>query len=488
MGLPWLVPDGRSFGPADTATNPPDSPAVKLGERLFRETRFAQFFFAHQRDLNGALAAGDPSIADLPTWTGANIPNPYAGKSINCASCHLEREAANTAGVRSLNDYSVRSIVPFRSEDTETHTLRNSPAIEGAVVKGKPLHFDGEFATSDALIVGGWTGRNFGWLAGEAPQAIRHIAAVIRADNGRFPGAGNAAAKPYRDAFLSFGQDADALGDEALVQLAASFVTAYMESKAPRFASPFDRFLAKNSLPRGPAKDELPASFHLRLLESILKKERAGKLALQENGGFGSRELSGLKIFLDANRGNCASCHQMPLFTDFAFHNIGISQLEYDQKNGPGAFMARKFPSLSERTAADIENARRAPALERPEWADLGLWSVFANPAMPAPQAGLRSLLCLTVSERECGVDEVLLESALGRFKTPGLRNLQRGAPFFHDGGTMTIEDAAGNYLILSMMARRDKLRSPDPELKRMRLSGPDRVPLAAFLRSLGED
>ena len=46
------------------------------------------------------------------------------------------------------------------------------------------LHFDGEFATGDDLVVGTLTGRNFGWLPSQYNQAIAHIAKVIREDDG----------------------------------------------------------------------------------------------------------------------------------------------------------------------------------------------------------------------------------------------------------------------------------------------------------------
>ena len=46
-------------------------------------TRFAEFFASHATDVNLPLAAGDP-VVDQTTTTGAPLPGPFAGSSINC--------------------------------------------------------------------------------------------------------------------------------------------------------------------------------------------------------------------------------------------------------------------------------------------------------------------------------------------------------------------------------------------------------------------
>ena len=75
---------------------------------------------------------------------------------------------------------------------------------------------------------------------------------------------------------------------------------------------------------------------------------------------FGATEFAGLKIFLKTasnatdgsqHAGNCAACHQAPNFSDFSFHNTGVSQEEYDGVHGAGAFMNLQVPSLASRSA-----------------------------------------------------------------------------------------------------------------------------------------
>ena len=118
---------------------------------------------------------------------------------------------------------------------------------------------------------------------------------------------------------------------------------------------------------------------------------------------FGPTEFAGLKIFLkaatDAHR-RLAACRklrrmpQAPNFSDFAFHNTGVSQEEYDSVHGAGTFMNLSIPSLADRNANyDLYSARdgdpsqclrnfppRRRVLPTPDYADLGMWNVYRIP------------------------------------------------------------------------------------------------------------
>ena len=166
-----------------------DPPEVVIGERLFLETRFAQFFFANSHgNANATLAAGDP-VMNHQVTTDAPMPGPFARKSMNCRACHLVDEFGATAGAgnRTYADFARRSPVPAR-EDGRVTTPRNSPSLVNATLPKRKtllLHFDGEFDSTVDLVKGTFTGRNFGWLPGEQKQAIVHIAHIIRGDNGK---------------------------------------------------------------------------------------------------------------------------------------------------------------------------------------------------------------------------------------------------------------------------------------------------------------
>ena len=78
-----------------------DPPEIMLGERLFLETRFSQFFAVNQNksgDVNTPLTKGDPALDKTARFFGLppyQIPfadGPYAGQSFNCRACHLVDE------------------------------------------------------------------------------------------------------------------------------------------------------------------------------------------------------------------------------------------------------------------------------------------------------------------------------------------------------------------------------------------------------------
>jgi hypothetical protein len=95
-----------------------DPAEVVIGERLFLETRFAEYFFRHgSGDVNRPLAAGDPVVATVETPTGP-VPGPFAGQAINCRSCHFVDDLKGVAGAgnRTYSDFAVRSRVPERED------------------------------------------------------------------------------------------------------------------------------------------------------------------------------------------------------------------------------------------------------------------------------------------------------------------------------------------------------------------------------------
>ncbi|NJL17977.1 MAG: hypothetical protein HC938_13135 [Nitrospira sp.] len=227
---------------------------------------------------------------------------------------------------------------------------------------------------------------------------------------------------------------------------------------------------------------------------------------------FGAQELAGLKMFLAepaalpassveltaGKIGNCLACHAAPNFTDFKAHNTGTTQKEYDEilGHGNGAFLNLAIPTLAARTADDLpatkqhptasERFRAVPAAET-AFTDLGLWNVFANPDIPEPQEKIRNILC--EEEQPCSVSQHdLLNRAIARFKTPGLRDLGHSAPFMHNGQFDTLDDVIEFYKDVSDQARAGKLRNGANNLQGIALTDSDVAPLVVFLNSLNED
>jgi cytochrome c peroxidase len=225
--------------------------------------------------------------------------------------------------------------------------------------------------------------------------------------------------------------------------------------------------------------------------------------------------LAGLKIFLRepaapptaspaeaaAGRiGNCVACHAAPNFTDFKLHNTGTTQREYDSIHGVNSFEALPIPNLAARNgnyngflpATEVhpnasERFRAIPVLADPALTDLGVWNVFANPDMPNPQAKIRTLLC--ENQVPCPLsDATLLDRAIARFKTPGLRDLSHSDPFMHNGQFTTLNDIIDFYINVSGQSRAGTLRNGAVQLQGIALTIGDVASLVAFLKSLDED
>lgn len=531
-----------------------EPPEILLGNRFFDESRFAQYFWARNAATpNAPLAEGDPSVAFSVT-TGAPLPGPFAGQSVNCRVCHMDVEHKGVAGGggRNYSDFARRSPVPAR-DDGETVTVRNSQQLMNATL-ARPgpfaLHFDGEFATLEDLVKSTLTGRNFGWYPDERGTAVAHIASVVRTDDGRgalalsFGGGTYAGQLRGTDPLFptslpiptAMSVDVTRLDDEQVLDVVAHFIATYVRSLVAgqdadgAFAlSPYDVFLRKNGLPAKPARKQSDAAYTKRLARRIARLD-APAFVGPEDGTFvlhdrpfvfGPAELAGLRIFLAHPRGggvraadvarggigNCVACHAAPAFTDFGFHNTGVSQAEYEAIHGTGTFAALTVPDLATRDAAAAvwlpasvrhpraEGRLRAiPSAGRPERADLGLWNVYRNAdsADAERQRGLDHLVCDALGPAVCRRrrrdPDAMLAGALGLFKTPGLRDLSHSGPYLHDGSRDTLEDVVRFYRDAAASARAGTLCNGAPALRGVALTDADVAPLAAFLRALDED
>jgi cytochrome c peroxidase len=385
-----------------------DPSEVTVGERLFLETRFAQFFaefIAAGGDVNVPLLQGDP-VMDFSITTDSALPGPFAGGSMNCRACHLVDEQVDGTGngMRTYNDFARRSPIPDRGDGHVT-APRNSPPLVNASLprdEGLLFHFDGEFATLSDLVRSTITGRNYGWLPREGSEAIANLARVIREDDGRgelaleFGGLSYQRLLTGTDAAIpaefrlprAFRVDVKRASDTQIFDAVAALVATYTEhlefsvDEDGNFTlSPFDVFLAVNHLPQQPRPDESAGDYSRRLLERVNQLDANGAIQFvtsnpnTASGGFdfhpgqpfwfSTDELRGLKIFLSeppalpltspqlaaGGIGNCIACHPAPRFTDFRLHNTGATQLEYDAIHGAGAFANLPVPDLATRNA-----------------------------------------------------------------------------------------------------------------------------------------
>jgi hypothetical protein len=525
--------------PFETDTD--NTPAEQnLGERIFIDTRFAEYFAANMTGVNDPLATGDPVVAEVQNAYAGPMAGPFAGQSINCRSCHfvVEFQGVKGFGNRTYADFTTRSPIPLTMNNFD-HTPRNAMQMVGSLQHNGTtfLHFDGEFVDGADLVKTTITGRNFGWSPAQYSQAVAHIARIIREDNGN-----NVPSQSYTDGYSyaaifagssslpaqdqiapQYRIDVTTATDDQVVNAVAAVVSAYaqgLQFKQDEFGryigSPYDVFLRLNHLPVQPKAGETVAAYNQRLLQTVTALSNPVWVT-PANGGtfkyhsqpflFGATELQGLMIFLRSatnptdgsqHAGNCAACHQAPNFSDFVFHNNGVAQEEYDSVHGSGAFARLSIPSLSQRkvnydaylpvTTAHpnaSETFRRAAVADNPHYADLGLWNIYLNPDIPNPQAALKSFLC--TNSANCATDQGL-GSTVALFKTPILRDLLDSAPYFHNGSKLMFQDVISFYINNSALARSGQLRNGAPELLNMSIDSSDINALVAFLNSLTED
>jgi cytochrome c peroxidase len=161
------------------------------------------------------------------------------------------------------------------------------------------------------------------------------------------------------------------------------------------------------------------------------------------NGELDPAALRGLQLFV---RGaNCVSCHNGPLFTDRAFHNLGLPEAGggYDQGRTLGAMklLASEFNCRGAFSdTADCQELR------------------YLNPNFPD------------------------FESA---FKTPTLRGVTATAPYMHNGGMAGLPDVLAFYSDLPgkpLQGHRELTLVP------LHLDAGQRDDLVAFLHALDPD
>ncbi len=140
---------------------------------------------------------------------------------------------------------------------------------------------------------------------------------------------------------------------------------------------------------------------------------------------FGLRlnQDDGFKTDVVRQKANCTACHAGFNFTDEDFHNLGIGW-EPGKGTSPGTFK------------------------------DLGRWAV--------EPFGAR------------------YDGSMGAFKTPTIRDIEKTAPYMHDGSLATLEQVMDHY---------DKGGHPNPaldkEMKKLNLTAREKADVIAFMKAL---
>ena len=214
----------------------------------------------------------------------------------------------------------------------------------------------------------------------------------------------------------AFGKPPDVRDPQLLVNIAKA-IAAWQETLVSP-ATPFDRFRAALAAGDSQATATYPAAAR-----------------------------RGLKIFL--GRGQCATCHAGPLFTNGEFGDIGVPFFIKPRGVDPGRQGGIKHLLASPYNLLGAEN----------------------DDATRGNATGTRYL---RTEHRN-----------FGEFKVPTLRNLTLTAPYMHNGSLATLRDVARHYSELD----EDRLHSDGERiLKPLRLSAAESDDLVTFLESLSPE
>ncbi len=121
------------------------------------------------------------------------------------------------------------------------------------------------------------------------------------------------------------------------------------------------------------------------------------------------KEAAGLRLFI--GRAKCVLCHNGPMFSDQSFHNIG----SVTSNSSTGKFDSGRYDGV--RSIIDSE---------------FNCHSQFNDNTTDSCD----ELKYINTEQHE----------TLASFKTPGLRNISRTAPYFHDGQYRTLAEVIQHY------------------------------------------
>jgi cytochrome c peroxidase len=221
------------------------------------------------------------------------------------------------------------------------------------------------------------------------------------------------------------------------------------------------------------------------------------------HGAWGDREKLGLQVF--EGKGKCVSCHGGPETTNASVQNVRNEKLERMLMGDDQVAVYDNgfYNTAVTRCAGNIDGACDDIGLGAtigPKNLPLSLSRFFQQPNQCDFGSELINAVTFTgctgaplIKERpEEGIAFNLLQpnervAVDGAFKTPGLRNVELTAPYFHNGGDLTLLDVVnfydrgGNFGAFN----HDNF---DPDVEVLGLTDDEKDGLVALLRAMTDD
>ena len=190
------------------------------------------------------------------------------------------------------------------------------------------------------------------------------------------------------------------------------------------------------------------------------------------SSALSARQKRGLRVF--QNQGKCINCHGGAEFTDASVKNVKSKRLER-------MTMVDNRESIYDNGFYNIG--------VRPTKEDLGVGGndPFNNPLAESRLAQQGKFEQLLAEKPNISVSSSQRIAADGAFKTPGLRNVELTAPYFHNGGQSTLEQVVDFYN-RGADFHQENIANLDPGIQNLNLSAENKADLVAFLKSLTDD
>jgi cytochrome c peroxidase len=187
-----------------------------------------------------------------------------------------------------------------------------------------------------------------------------------------------------------------------------------------------------------------------------------------DTAALNEQEKEGMALFFDTVRVRCVNCHGGAELTDASHTKIKVNPL----RRREGNLLDRGFNNIGVRTTfEDIGVGDTDPFGAPLSHARLATMGMFSDPTVSPPVGTSESL----------GDD--------GAFKAPGLRNVALTAPYFHNGGTLTLRQVIEFYSrggdFRPIPNRSGQIISP---LNTPNLTENEKIALVSFLLSLTDE
>ena len=200
------------------------------------------------------------------------------------------------------------------------------------------------------------------------------------------------------------------------------------------------------------------------------------------SSALSAQQKRGLEVF--QNKGKCINCHGGAEFTNASVKNVKNEKIERMRMgNGGIAVYDNGFYNIGVRpTSEDIGVGGKDP---------------FGNPLsftkftqQQIAQGKIDAPILKAIPEEDIPkgpLDPNERAAVDGAFKTPGLRNVELTAPYFHNGGQLTLEQVVEFYNRGGDFHEQN-IDNLDADIRHLNLSAENKSDLVAFLKSLTDD